>query len=100
MKIDEALHSLDRHSTTDQRLAVLGQLVKYWHGRRTGDGYTDEELGGTGLPKPLRTWYRLAGKRESSVYNQIVLQAPSELRPDETFVPHEQEYALLSRWLR
>lgn len=24
----------------------------------------------------------------------------SELRPDETFVPHEREYALLSRWLR
>src|SRR5206468_2654566 len=44
--------------------------------------YTDDELRGIALPKPLRWWYRLVGHRESSICNQIFLQAPSELRPD------------------
>ena len=61
--LDDALYGLGRHSSVEERLAVLRQLVEFWGGPlHPDDGYSDEEAQQMQLPMPLRTWFRMAGQ--------------------------------------
>jgi hypothetical protein len=83
-ELDEALHSLNDRSPIDQRLAVVRQVVEYWHRPlRSNDGCTDEELCGTNLPMSLRWWFKTAGHRESVISGQNFLQTPGDMKLDD-----------------
>ena len=82
--LDDALHRLGRHSTVDQRLAVLRQLIEYWDGPiGPASGYSAEELKGIQMPLPLRWWFKTAGHRQGLMSGQNLLLAPDELRLDD-----------------
>src|SRR5262249_48730679 len=46
-----------------ERLAILRQLVEYWHGPIGPESGLPEEDLTRPMPEPLRWWYRLAGRR-------------------------------------
>ncbi len=82
--LDDALSRLDSESTTDQRLALIGQLVEFWEGPlRISDGYTEDDLNGKALPIPLRRWFRLAGRRQELMSGQNFLIEPDKLKIDQ-----------------
>ena len=75
--LDRALHLLRGPTTVMDRLAVLRQLVDFWHGPiNPEDGMSDAELAGVPLPLPLRWWYRWAGKRTEVMSAQNILRMP------------------------
>jgi hypothetical protein len=62
--IDRAVDRLRGQTTVQDRLDVLQELVRFWHGPiGPGDGIDDRKLAGIAMPHPLRWWYRWAGKR-------------------------------------
>ena len=62
--LDASLRRLRRTLPTADRLAVLMDLVQYWHGPiKPEDGIGLRELSTLTLPEPLRWWYGWAGRR-------------------------------------
>lgn len=69
--IDRALDRLRQPTTVHDRLAILQELIEFWHGPiRPEDGMTDAEMTSQPLPLPLRWWYRFAGKRSEIMSGQ------------------------------
>jgi hypothetical protein len=57
--LDEALARLQQPTTLHHRLAILGELVEFWHGPiRPEDGMSESEITSLPMPFPLRWWYR------------------------------------------
>jgi hypothetical protein len=53
--IDRALDRLRQPTTVHDRLAILQELIEFWHGPiRPEDGMTDAEMTSQLLPLPLR----------------------------------------------
>lgn len=81
--LDQSLHCLDPRATAEQRLAVLQQVVEYWHGPlRPDDGFSEQDLKNIPIPTPLHRWFRLGGRRTSILSGQNKLFGPSELELD------------------
>ncbi len=87
--------------TAEGRWRLAEEFIDIWRGGlRPGDGYTDEELDvtearlGVPLPKALREWYRLAGRRRDiwSAISEIVL--PEHLRLPRTWRDTPIEWGL------
>src|SRR5262249_32313011 len=75
--LDRALNSLRGHTSVEDRLGVLQQLVEFWHDTiKPTDGFGDAELADVPLPLPLRWWYRWAGKRTEIMSGQNFLFRP------------------------
>jgi hypothetical protein len=79
--LDQALDRLRQQTTVRDRLAILQQVVEFWHGPiRPEDGLTDAEMTSQPLPLPLRWWYRFAGKRSEIMSGQNILFAPRDFQ--------------------
>ena len=79
-RIDAALHRLRENTTTADRMEILRDVAEYWHGPiRTDDGISEGELTGKEIPSPLRSWYRLAGRRKEIMSGQNILLLPDKL---------------------
>jgi hypothetical protein len=79
--LDEALARLQQPTTVHDRLAILHQLVEFWHGSiQPEDGMSDTEMTSLPLPLPLRFWYRWAGKREEIMTGQNILLVPRDFQ--------------------
>jgi hypothetical protein len=79
--VDRALELLRRPTTVEDRLCILQQLVEFWHGPiKLKDGMSDAELAGAPLPRPLRWWYRRAGKRTEIMSGRNILYRPVDKR--------------------
>jgi hypothetical protein len=77
--LDQALARLRQQTTVHDRLAILQQLVQFWHGPiRPEDGLSDAEMTSPPIPLPLRWWYRFAGKRSEIMSGQNILFAPRD----------------------
>jgi hypothetical protein len=65
--VDRALARLRHPTTVHDRLAILQQLIEFWHGPiRPEDGMSNTEMTSLPMPLPLRWWYGFAGKRPRS----------------------------------
>jgi hypothetical protein len=83
-KLDRLLRDFAALESVDSRLETLRRLIEYWHGPlRPGLGLSDEELQGKPLPRPLRWWYQLGGRRDGVMGGQNFLLAPHELTIDD-----------------
>jgi hypothetical protein len=79
--IDRALDRLRQPTTVHDRLAILQELIEFWHGPiRPEDGMTDAEMTSQPLPLPLRWWYRFAGKRSEIMSGQNILFVPRDFQ--------------------
>jgi hypothetical protein len=79
--IDRALDRLRQPTTVHDRLAILQELIEFWHGPiRPEDGMTDAEMTSQLLPLPLRWWYRFAGKRSEIMSGQNILFVPRDFQ--------------------
>jgi hypothetical protein len=78
--IERALALLRHPLNVEERLWVLRQLIKYWHGPvRPEDGLIERELEGLAIPYPLQWWYRWAGRRTEIMSGQNQLLGPDGL---------------------
>jgi hypothetical protein len=79
--LDQALGRLRRPTTVHDRLAILQQLIEFWHGPiQPEDGMTDADMTSQPLPLPLRWWYRFAGKRAEIMSGQNILFVPRDFQ--------------------
>lgn len=83
-RVDAALSRLRGETSAEDRMAILKEVVEYWHGPMTpADGFTDAELEGIRMPAVLRNWYRWAGKRKNIIGGQNFLLSPRTAEPHE-----------------
>ncbi len=81
--LDAALARLRGPLALEERLGILRQIVEYWHGPiRPEDGIPEEELPVHTLPRALRWWYALAGRRRGLLDGLNHLLAPSAVEPE------------------
>jgi hypothetical protein len=79
--LDAALARLQQPIGVHDRLAVLQQLVEFWHGAiRPEDGMSDAEMTSLPMPFPLRWWYRWAGRRAEIMSRQNILFVPRDFQ--------------------
>jgi hypothetical protein len=79
--LDQALDRLRQPTTVHDRLAILQQLVEFWHGPiLPQDGMSDAEMTSLPLPLPLRFWYRWAGRRAEIMSGQNILFVPRDFQ--------------------
>src|SRR5262249_12896422 len=79
--LDHALDRLRQPTSVHDRLAILQNLIEFWHGPiRPEDGMTDAEMTSLPLPLPLRWWYRFAGKRAEIMSGQNILFVPRDFQ--------------------
>jgi hypothetical protein len=77
--LDEALARLQQPTTLHDRLAILRELVEFWHGPiQPEDGMSDSESTSLPMPFPLRWWYRWAGRRTEIMTGQNWLLIPRD----------------------
>jgi hypothetical protein len=77
--LDRALGRLRHPATVDDRIAILRQLIEFWHGPiRPEDGMSDTEITSLPMPLPLRWWYGFAGKRAEIMSCQNILFVPRD----------------------
>ena len=77
--LDQALDRLRQPTTVHDRLAILQQLVEFWHGPiRPEDGMSESEITSLPMPFPLRWWYRWAGRRTAIMTGQNWLLMPRD----------------------
>ena len=62
--LDRALARLQRPSSTEERLELLGQLTSYWLGRlKDSERRSPLEITAARMPDVLRRWYETVGRR-------------------------------------
>jgi hypothetical protein len=81
--LDSALSNMGDNSDLQTRLSLLKMLAEHFHGPiNPSDGIGEEELNQWSLPKPLRWWFQLAGRRSEILSHQNHLLCPDKEKPE------------------